>query len=812
VSLVVDLGRRFVRGRQLPYSALTVGVAAAFLVTAYMTLHALSLTTAQRVEQSLGRFSSSIDLGGVVADIKPGRHTPVDRLTDAAERAGVPDIDIELNSFDVQTVRNGSRAFYAERDWTAAPFPARYALTAGRWPERAGEVALTNPHELGVDALGKLEVFSGRASFDVVGFAGDRYGVFPQLLAAPGTWATLDRRLEQDFPAALATPRIYSSTLDPRRMARIALAVSGRRSDDLAATAPKGETRATLARNADAVWFQRLPAAYRVPAVLLPLLAVLLMIGLNDRWLRARMLVLTDAGVPRPAAAYGLMAAVAAVALVAVGAGTALGWLLALAARPALAAVHPLPLSPPVIPVMPALNVLAMLFVGWLAALAAVCFGSFERRERTAGLRGRSRRWRDVRQLAALSAAGVAVVLTTQLRTAAETMVLAAFVAVAAVLVTPELVGWTAARLRESSYVELLAKRQLIADRRRGTLVAAILTVSLGLPLGFLTLLDTTLATEQSERLPEVGQGQLYLSSVGGLLTPPSRGVHQIVTDELGTNADPVRLGYLASRDGSRLVTASGLDGTFILTVDDVADAAALLGHPLSPAESATLLDGGLLAWDASARAQRLTVTDGADASGTLDVASRATPRPHAGWTQGIQGLTLASTARARHLPHSHGGTFYSGLADEQAVRARRAVVAAGFDGEQVTIYEKPAAVVPRAAQAAAAIGLAALVIGIGLAVARAQVAALRRYLGALLAIGVPPTWPRRVLLTQLAVIVGVGTALALVVALPPVVAAAWLVPDVVLSVPWTSLAAVVATVYASMALVTVFAARSLRP
>jgi hypothetical protein len=43
------------------------------------------------------------------------------------------------------------------------------------------------------------------------------------------------------------------------------------------------------------------------------------------------------------------------------------------------------------------------------------------------------------------------------------------------------------------------------------------------------------------------------------------------------------------------------------------------------------------------------------------------------------------------------------------------------------------------------------------------------------------------------------------------VFAAAWLVPDVILSIPWTWLVVVIGTVYGSMVLVTLVAARSLR-
>ena len=117
-SLGLVLARRFVRGRRLVYSSLAVGVAAAFLVTVYMTLQALSLTTEQRVEQELGRFGSSVDLGGLLPDIQPGRPAPIGELDAAAERVGLGDIAVELRSYDVPVASSRApRVFYAERDW-----------------------------------------------------------------------------------------------------------------------------------------------------------------------------------------------------------------------------------------------------------------------------------------------------------------------------------------------------------------------------------------------------------------------------------------------------------------------------------------------------------------------------------------------------------------------------------------------------------------------------------------------------------------------------------------------------------------------
>jgi hypothetical protein len=132
----------------------------------------------------------------------------------------------------------------------------------------------------------------------------------------------------------------------------------------------------------------------------------------------------------------------------------------------------------------------------------------------------------------------------------------------------------------------------------------------------------------------------------------------------------------------------------------------------------------------------------------------------------------------------------------------------AGLDTEQLTAYARPDPVVPAVAQLAAALALVLLVTAVAVSMARAQVVALRRYLSTLLAIGISPAWTRRVLLTQQGLALGLATVLGLLIAVPPVVAAAIFVPDVQLSVPETSLAGLLLCVYAAAFGVTLMAAR----
>jgi hypothetical protein len=87
----------------------------------------------------------------------------------------------------------------------------------------------------------------------------------------------------------------------------------------------------------------------------------------------------------------------------------------------------------------------------------------------------------------------------------------------------------------------------------------------------------------------------------------------------------------------------------------------------------------------------------------------------------------------------------------------------------------------------------------------------LRGYLGRLISVGLTTRWVRQVLLVQTAVVVGVSTVLALLVAIPPVLVATWRMPDLVLTIPWAWLGLTTGVFYAATVLATLLAARRLR-
>ena len=810
------LARRFLRGRRARYGAGVVVVVVAFLVGSYVTLHALSLTTSQRVEQQLGDAAASADFGGLIPDVPPGRVGDAAAVMTAARDAGLAHVVFELNALDVPVATAQARRLsYVEREWSRSPLLRRYELVGGRWPRTPGEVVVSNPHGTGAKAHGRLPLFSGRVAVEVVGLARDVYSDAAQLLAAPGTWAEFDTTVNADFPTALATARVYTRSSDEAKLTALLSSVAPADDDGQSAQAFSSSvvTANVLSRTANAVWFGRLPSAYRVPSIVLPFLAVLLFFGVHQSWLRQRLAALTDSGVRRAVGVRALMAALLAILIVAVTAGTVVGFCLALSVRPVLSAVHTQPLSSPVSPLMPAVTALGMTVAAWLVVFLAVQRGSLGRRGSATRLRRPSDRWRDARHLAAVAATCVAVVLVAEIQTASDTMILAAAVAVAGLLSAPELVRWGVGSMRERTPVRRLARRQLIADRARLTMSVAVIAGTLGLPLGFLTLLDTTLATDRTDNVPDVQPGRLYLSSVSGTLHPPSASVQRVAERALGPDRSSTDLRSLIADGGDTFATSPDLDDTFVLAFDHVGDIEKLLDVRLGTAERSVLTEGGMLAWDSTAPEVRLALFAGGSTrpSRVVDLPSRGVPRPAVGWVKGTQGIVLSATATAHGLPLTRGARFYAGVPLDQAERARDAVFDAKLDPEQVTTYKPPDPVVPALAQGAVALALALLVLGVAGTMARAQVGTLRPYVATLNAIGVAPGWTRRVLFLQQGLMLALATVLSLLIAAPPVLAAAAVVPDVVLSVPVASLLALVAGVYGVSFGVTSVAARSIR-
>jgi putative ABC transport system permease protein len=815
------LSCRFMRSRALVRTTLVMAVTAACLVALFVTLSSLTPSGPQAVERDLGRFGAAVQLGAIEElVVDPGDRKFRRQLAAVARAAAVSTLTVELISLDVRPSGiDAPRIYYSEAPWRSLPFPDRYLLEHGRWPTRSGEVVVTNAHALDLEAGKRLSVFSGRHEFDVVGTARDRYGRYPSALAAPGTWEALDPSLLDAFPTLAASARV----LAPAGEVDVLVAELARSLAQRPGAQPESALRAALLaatitepellNDPDRSWVDRTPAAYSVPFTAFPLLAVLLVFGLNDRRLRRNLSVLTDLGVRRGQAVAATALAVTVWTLIAALAGAVFGIGVAVVIRPILQVWHPLPLSPIEGLEGPAARLLAMTVVG--AVISAVALSASQRMGRAASGRPRSersRRWRDARHILAVLAGCAAALQVTGLDSAAKASVLAGTLALAVLLLVPETLGWALQVLPEHAPRPRLARRQLVADRRRAVVASATLAAVLGLPIGFLTLLDTTFRTLDAEVAPEVLPGQLALSGLGGTLVAPSPAVVGTVRRTLPT-ADAIQLRYLHSN--KTFVYVEGTAEGFVLALDTPAEVSTLLDRRLSMRERATLRRGGMLAWQDSARAESIVLI--AERPGRKPLATPPLPTvrvavPAVQWRRGARGIVLSETAARLRLPIADGARFYTGLTETEVSAARRAVLEAGLDPEQVRVYETPRSRVPPLALYAAATGMALLTLLTCWAVAGGQAATLRGYLGTLLAVGLSARWARQVVLIQQALILGLATLLAVVIAITPVLLTVWRVEGFVLGIPWSWLGAVLGSVYLGSCLAILAASRRLRP
>lgn len=140
--LTLRLARRFLRSRRLAATTVVVGLAALSAVAMYVALSSLSLTAQQIADRDLGRFGATAGYG--LVRLAPGSDEPAVMLRDAAVAAGADDATVVLVATDLEMASQSMGITLLETDWRAAPFPARFRLLAGRWPESAGEVVLAD--------------------------------------------------------------------------------------------------------------------------------------------------------------------------------------------------------------------------------------------------------------------------------------------------------------------------------------------------------------------------------------------------------------------------------------------------------------------------------------------------------------------------------------------------------------------------------------------------------------------------------------------------------------------------------------------
>lgn len=833
MRLTLTLARRFMRIRSLAKTTLITFAAAAFLIGMFVTLKAYTVSGDQVVERDLGRFGARSDVGGV-ATLDPGDTTLARNLVAAAHKGGATDVMVALTSTEIRpSTVDPPYTPYQEADWLKGPFPRRFLLAQGRWPSRPGEVAVTRPDVLAAGPDGNLSVLAGRARFTVVGVAEDRYANVPTFLAAPGTWAALSPNLGSVFPGLVANPAVF---FDGGGRDSVVAAISDtlprkqHTGTDLAAvTAGVSASTITLDEalaTPEPSWIDRIPAAYTVPSLALPALAMLLVFGLNNRRFGRTLAKLTAVGVRPRQAVLAVAGAVVTQALIALSAGVALGLVLGVASRAIVLQFRHQPLPPFPGVAEPILRLAVMTLLGAVVGAvglrvslgvvrAPVGTGRTSATTPTpeATKAPRRAKWmHDGRHILAMAGACAAVLQVPRLDSPMKAMLFAGAVAVVVLLLAPDVVPPLLRLLPRRGPRSRLGRQHLLADRNRAVIAVVVLAACLGGPLGFLTLLNTMLQTAEAEAFSDVARGQLALNGRGGPLEPPSTAVLRAVNAGVLGTKPTVQLRYLGSTD--TFVSVEGTDFGFVAALDTPDDVNLLFGRDLSQTERSSLAQGGILiSGDGSGARPRLVKRSSDDrVLATSDPLPMTTSHlPPVSWRQSIVAVVLTATAQRLDLPTSKGAVFYSGVSDADAAAAQRTVLGAGLDAREVVIHAAPRPVIAPAALYASAAGLLVLLLLTSVAVAGSQVSTLRGYLGTLITIGLPTRWARHVLMLEQAVIIAISTLLALVIAIPPVIVSVFKLPGFVLSIPWSWLALVIGAFYVATFAATLISSRRLR-
>lgn len=801
MALWVRLARRFAAASYTRRSAGAVGVIAIASMALAITLGAFDQTGQQVVQQELGRFEYRADLAGLVT-AKPGEDGDLKAVVAAAAGNGATRAVVMLSTFDVRpTTRARTFTTYLEAPWVSEPFPSRYKLLSGRWPRIPTEVAVTNsyasaaPDMSASGSTGTTSVLSGNVHFNVVGRVLDRFGTkSSKILAAPGTWQALNSpALREKYPSLSVSPSLLWSGGDPRQVAAaVKAAIPSTGVEDLGpggAPEPLGFTsRANELARRKPSYLGAIPLGYQVPSLVLPIAAALSAFGVNGRRLRRNLGILRSVGVRSRDASMAVMLASSFWLLAASFLGSVLGIVVGIAARTVSAHFATRPLAPLSGLLAPAERTVGIVSLCCLAVIITTLSS-----QRRAAARVVLQPLLAVRAAAGpirksfTLAAGVVLVLQClRLRTVSGAMLLVVTVAAFVVLLIPEILPRLLRRLPAEGPRQRLARQQLLTDGTRSQTAAALTTVTLGLSITMVILLQALTASEAQSHISLTAPMQVDLvSGGGGLASPPSRDLVDQVQASLPARQKPIDVGYLYGNGAVAHLqnTTSGI----ILVVDSVDDATRLSNKTLDAEGQKALEQGHLLLWEGSTAAlQPLVVTDanGVQVKQTPPVPTLRRAFP-ASWQAKAAGIMLRSTATSLALPTSHAELVFTGVDSTEARRAQQSALDAGYDIAQVGIYSPPPPVVAPLAFWSSALGLAALLLVAIASVARAQAVTLRPYLSGLIALGLSTSWARSILYLEICVLAVISVVLGAAISVPPLLVARAQIRGFVVSIPW---------------------------
>lgn len=827
MPLVVRLARRFASGRFARRASYCAAAVSAAVMALFVTMIGFDQTGQQIVQQTLGKYDYSADLGGA-APLGPGRSGP-ETLPGQLAAAGASESTVVLQTFDVRSVRAESVfTVFLEGDWSNSPFPDRYALTTGRWPSAPGEVVATAAY-LRASGTGSLpaatQVLSGNAELNVVGEIHDRFSTeSARLLAGPGTWAALDESaLSERFPNLTASPTVLWSGGEASEVASAIedayLAGAASMSPDPTA----GEPPAFSVSNRDRIlsrernsYVSDIPLAYTVPSIALPVGAALFAFGLNGRRLRRNLATLRAVGISRRDATVGV--GLATVFWLTVGAlvGSVIGIPVGLAARWVASHYVTRPLGPPQGVLQAGTRTLLLTFV---TGLVVVAIAARSRRSTTitADLGGAPSPRRAAPQLqrAGLVSAFAALLMQVALvATIPGAMTFTLTLLVLVVLLTGSVLPKILQLLPGDGPRSRLVRRQLLADRTRVLTATAIITAVFAVALSMVIFLDAMSVSEAKTRVTAAAPGQLNIvAGGGGLSSAPSPALVTTVREALGESPQPIDVGFVFGND--EIARLDGVSDGIVLVVDSASEVARLGGRRLSDSSETVLNSGGVLTWEGPTTDKiRLIVSNFADGTTLRTTAPVPTATiPFApSWQAKAAGIMLRSGATTAALPSSSAEVVFTDLSSEATDAARSAALSAGYDPRQVIAYGELPDIVPPVAYVGSALALTAVLLAAVTAVARAQATTLRPYLSGLVALGLPRRWAKHVLYREVAVLLALGALLGTAVAVLPLILATRTVDGLQFAIPWRQVGTLMALFLTMALLATGHASRNLRP
>ncbi|MFN8074552.1 MAG: hypothetical protein U0Q15_03905 [Kineosporiaceae bacterium] len=798
MRLRLRIAAKLLRAPAMRRAAAPVLVVATLVVALFCALQSLALTGPQAVSQSLGRFDARV---AVEFTGKPDARA-LTELQTAAQRAGASETAVLLQSFDVRPDGNPRLPVtYYEAPWTGHPFPERFRLLGGRWPERPGEVVVSDAVSAEVRD-GKLGVLAGNAIVTVVGRVTDDYArASGRILAAPDTWISLvDDYVTSRMGAINPSVSLLWRSADPmtqreaiiEEQARLTAheggADSGTRQAAQTVVLRSWLDRRTVLTRERSGPLQRFPLGYLLPSLMLPALATTAAFSVNYRRVRRRSLTFRAIGMPARDAGQAAMLATAlactAMALCGSALGAALGW----SSRPALQGLRHSPLAPYSLPWSAAGRFVAVTVA--TAVLLIVLEVLQQGRESVAQLVAR-RPPRPVLAAAASLLASFAVVAfwwsVRSLDSVGGALYLVPILVVMVALGAPWCLRMLLSRGFADKPIARLASRRLLADGTRSAWSVALVATTFGSAVSMLALLGTIQATEARDLVSSVPQGQVVISANGTATSPPGGLVDAVAT----ATGSASRLSKWEVFDDVSAVTVTSAGLGSVSAIATATDAQALCQGRLTPENLSVLAGGGFVTLGKSTAAPSgsqlpLYVTDLKSFEVTP---TRPAPLSHgdcgAEWNSTTGALLLRSTALSMGLPVGAVTTVVVELSPAKVAAASASARRLGYGPGFVQVYEPltPAPTPP---------GLVVTLVGLCLtssltvfSLARAQAGALRSYAAGLIALGIPVRWARAVLRRQVGLVVGTGAALAVPVAAAPLLAARWRLSDIVVQVPW---------------------------